>query len=126
MHARGKKAIGQNRTMSEIQLSTAIEGLLKDPLELIAAIAQDATTGEVLMLAWMNKQSLAQTLDTGKATYWSRSRKEIWVKGESSGNFQSVRSIALDCDGDAILLRVDQIGPACHTGAQSCFHQEIK
>lgn len=112
--------------MSEIQLSTAIEGLLKDPLELIAAIAQDATTGEVLMLAWMNKQSLAQTLDTGKATYWSRSRKEIWVKGESSGNFQSVRSIALDCDGDAILLRVDQIGPACHTGAQSCFHQEIK
>lgn len=112
--------------MSEIQLSTAIEGLLKDSLELIAAIAQDATTGEVLMLAWMNKQSLAQTLDTGKATYWSRSRKEIWVKGESSGNFQSVRSIALDCDGDAILLRVDQIGPACHTGAQSCFHQEIK
>ena len=77
------------------------------------------------MLAWMNQESLALTIATGQATYWSRSRNELWVKGATSGHTQSVRSMALDCDGDALLLRVDQVGGACHTGAKSCFHQPI-
>jgi phosphoribosyl-AMP cyclohydrolase len=107
------------------ELSERVRNLLRDPNELIPAIAQDAETGEVLMLAWMNLESLALTLSTGKATYWSRSRNELWVKGATSGHTQRVQSIALDCDGDALLLRVDQIGGACHTGAKSCFHQPL-
>ena len=94
--------------------------------ELIAAIAQDATSKEVLMLAWMNRESLALTIETGYATYWSRSRNELWKKGESSGHLQRVHSIKYDCDGDAILLEVDQAGAACHTGEQSCFFREIQ
>lgn len=90
--------------------------------ELVAAIAQDIESNEVLMLAWMNQVALEQTLATGKGTYWSRSRNRIWVKGESSGHFQEVRSLSYDCDGDAILLKVHQIGAACHTGDRSCFH----
>jgi phosphoribosyl-AMP cyclohydrolase len=94
--------------------------------ELIAAIAQDATSGEVLMLAWMNEESLSMTLETKQATYWSRSRNQIWLKGESSGNFQEVKSIFFDCDADALLLKVNQVGAACHTGELSCFHNEIE
>jgi len=94
--------------------------------ELIAAIAQDATSGEVLMLAWMNEESLSKTLETKQATYWSRSRNQIWLKGESSGNFQEVKSIFFDCDADALLLKVNQTGAACHTGELSCFHNEIE
>ena len=93
---------------------------------LAPAIAQDALSGEVLMLAWMNRESLALTLSTGKATYWSRSRKALWVKGETSGNVQSIKSVSLDCDRDAILLRVDPAGPACHTGARSCFFEAVQ
>ena len=100
--------------------------LLKDPSALIPAIAQDATTHEVLMLAYMNAQSLALTLQTGKATYWSRSRNELWVKGATSGNFQLIKSVALDCDGDALLITVEQIGPACHTGEKTCFHKPLE
>ncbi|CAB5239997.1 unannotated protein [freshwater metagenome] len=111
--------------MSAFELSPEVLTLLKDSSALIPAIAQDAISGEVLMLAYMNASSLAQTIATGKATYWSRSRNEIWVKGATSGHFQNVRSIALDCDGDALLIQVDQLGPACHTGSQSCFHQLI-
>jgi phosphoribosyl-AMP cyclohydrolase len=107
-------------------LSVVIQGLLKNPEDLLPAIAQDAVTGEVLMLAWMNLDSLALTIDTGRATYWSRSRNEIWIKGATSGHTQTVRTIALDCDGDALLLRVDQVGGACHTGARSCFHQPLE
>ena len=107
------------------QLPAAVLGLLKNSTDLIPAIAQDAVTGEILMLAWMNQESLALTIATGQATYWSRSRNELWVKGATSGHTQSVRSMALDCDGDALLLRVDQVGGACHTGAKSCFHQPI-
>jgi len=92
-----------------------------DALGLAPAIVQDAASGEVLMLAWMNRESLRQTLDTGLATFWSRSRGELWVKGATSGNTQAVRSVRLDCDQDAILVRVDPAGPACHTGARSCF-----
>lgn len=88
---------------------------------LVPAIAQDAETGKVLMLAWMDAQALAATLETRRATYWSRSRQEYWVKGETSGHVQQVCDVHLDCDGDAILLRVEQTGPACHTGLVSCF-----
>lgn len=108
------------------ELSAAVQGLLRNPADLIPAIAQDASTGEVLMLAWMNQESLALTIATGQATYWSRSRNEIWVKGATSGHRQTVKSIALDCDGDALLLHVDQVGGACHTGARSCFHQSLE
>lgn len=92
---------------------------------LIAAIAQDAGTGEVLMLAWMNADALRQTMETGRATYWSRSRQTLWVKGETSGSLQHVRDILIDCDQDAILLKVEQEGPACHTGRVSCFYRKI-
>ena len=92
-----------------------------DDRGLAPAILQDALSGEVLMLAWMNGESLALTLQTGKATFWSRSRGALWVKGETSGNTKAVKSVALDCDRDVILLMVDPSGPACHTGARSCF-----
>jgi phosphoribosyl-AMP cyclohydrolase len=108
------------------QLPEAILALLKDPTTLIPAIAQDATSGEVLMLAYMNTQSLALTIQTGRATYWSRSRSELWEKGATSGNTQMVHSISLDCDGDALLLKVEQSGAACHTGDRTCFHTNIE
>jgi phosphoribosyl-AMP cyclohydrolase len=102
-----------------------IRARLKEGLDLIPAIAQDAKSGEVLMLAYMNTESLAQTLATGQATYWSRSRNELWVKGATSGHTQEVLSISLDCDGDALLLKVNQVGAACHTGDKTCFHNPI-
>lgn len=108
------------------QLPESVLALLKDPTTLIPAIAQDATSGEVLMLAYMNTQSLALTIQTGRATYWSRSRSELWEKGATSGNTQMVHSISLDCDGDALLLKVEQSGPACHTGNRTCFHTSIE
>ncbi len=92
---------------------------------LIPTIAQDAQSGQVLMLAWMNAESLKMTQQSGFATYFSRSRQKIWKKGETSGHFQKVVKIMADCDGDCILLVVKQTGPACHTGAQSCFFNEI-
>ena len=88
---------------------------------LVAAIAQDATSSEVLMLAWMNAEALRRTLETGRGWYWSRSRNELWCKGETSGDRQYVRSVAYDCDMDAVLLRIDQVGGACHSGERSCF-----
>jgi len=105
-----------------IDLPTDIAERLKSDLDLIPAIAQDSKTGEVLMLAYMNRQSLALTLKSGRATYWSRSRNELWEKGATSGNTQRVVALSLDCDGDAILIKVEQSGAACHTGEQSCFH----
>jgi phosphoribosyl-AMP cyclohydrolase len=99
--------------------------LLKDPTTLIPAVVQDSTTNEVLMLAYMNSESLALTLGTGKATYWSRSRNELWIKGATSGHFQKVISVTLDCDGDALLIRVEQTGVACHTGERTCFHTPL-
>ncbi|MCW7075148.1 MAG: phosphoribosyl-AMP cyclohydrolase [Candidatus Methanospirare jalkutatii] len=92
---------------------------------LMHAIAQDYKTGEVLMLAHMNKEALRLTLQTGKAHYWSRSRRKIWRKGETSGNEQIVKDILIDCDGDAILLKVEQKGGACHTGYRSCFYRRL-
>ena len=88
---------------------------------LVATVVQQHDTGEVLMLAWMNDEALHRTLTTGRATYWSRSRRELWVKGEASGHRQWVHEVRLDCDGDAVLLKVHQEGPACHTGARTCF-----
>jgi phosphoribosyl-AMP cyclohydrolase len=88
---------------------------------LIPVIAQQHDTGEVLMLAWMNAESLRLTLETGQVTYWSRSRQALWRKGDTSGHTQRLIELRLDCDGDAILARVDQTGPACHTGERSCF-----
>ena len=108
-----------------IDLPTDIAERLKSGLDLIPAIAQDSKTGEVLMLAYMNRQSLALTLKSGRATYWSRSRNELWEKGATSGNTQRVLAISLDCDGDAILIKVEQSGAACHTGEQSCFHNQL-
>ena len=107
------------------ELPAGIEESLKSPTDLIAAIAQDSDSGEVLMLAWMNKSALAATIATGRATYWSRSRNELWVKGATSGHTQTVISMSLDCDGDAILLKVNQLGGACHTGERTCFHNKV-
>lgn len=109
-----------------IELSADVTALLKDGLELIPAIAQDAVTGEVLMMAYMNHESLAITIDSGRATYWSRSRNELWEKGATSGHAQKVLSIAFDCDGDTLLLQVEQTGAACHTGDRSCFHRKLE
>ena len=92
---------------------------------LLPAIAQDAATGQVLMLAWMNAEAFAETLRTGRAVYYSRSRGRLWRKGEESGHVQTVRGIYVDCDADAILLRVEQEGAACHEGYRSCFFREV-
>jgi phosphoribosyl-AMP cyclohydrolase len=95
--------------------------LKRDSAGLVAAIAQQYDTGEVLMLGWMDDEALHRTLTTGRCTYWSRSRQEYWVKGETSGHLQHVKSVALDCDGDAVLVKVDQVGAACHTDDRTCF-----
>ena len=92
---------------------------------LLPAIAQQFDTGEVLMLAWMNRAALDETLTTGRVCYWSRSRQALWRKGESSGQVQMLKQARLDCDGDTLLLRVDQTGPACHTGRRDCFYNRI-
>ena len=94
---------------------------------LIPAIAQDAETGELLMLAYMNQEAWEETLKTGKATYWSRTRQELWIKGQSSGHQQIVKEIRVDCDADAVLLKIEQLGgAACHTGHRSCFHKKVE
>ncbi len=98
-----------------------IDQVLFNDVGLVPVIAQDADSKQVLMLAWMDQEAIKRTLDSGKMTYWSRSRDSYWVKGETSGNTQALVSLDLDCDGDALLATVHQHGPACHTGAQSCF-----
>jgi phosphoribosyl-AMP cyclohydrolase len=103
-------------------LDPAIAARLKrDVAGLVVAVVQQYDTEEVLMVGWMDDEALHRTLTTGRATYWSRSRRRYWVKGETSGNVQVVKSVALDCDGDALLVKVDQVGAACHTGDRSCF-----
>jgi len=96
-----------------------------DDRGLVPAIAQAHDTGEVLMLAWMNAQSITESLATGRAVYWSRSRGELWRKGDTSGHVQRLIEMRIDCDGDAVLLKVEQTGPACHTGARSCFFTSV-
>jgi len=97
-----------------------------DSQGLIPAIAQDAKTGQVLMMAWMNKEAVARTLQTGRVTYWSRSRASFWVKGETSGHTQKLVQFLVDCDRDCLLVRVEQTGPACHTNRKSCFYSEVE
>ena len=107
-------------------LDPAIAARLKrDANGLVAAIAQQHDTGEVLMLAWMDDEALHRTLTTGRCTYWSRSRGEYWVKGATSGHEQRVISVSLDCDGDTVLVKVDQVGAACHTGDRTCFDADV-
>jgi phosphoribosyl-AMP cyclohydrolase len=97
-----------------------------DATGLIPAIIQDASSGEVLMMAWMNREALEKTLQTGKTHFFSRSRNKLWLKGESSGHLQHVRSVAADCDGDVLLIKVAQVGAACHDGYYSCFYREYR
>ena len=93
---------------------------------LVPAIAQDAQSGDVLMMAWMNAESLRRTLSSGDVTYWSRSRQSLWRKGETSGHTQRLVEAYVDCDGDTLLLRVEQAGPACHTGEPTCFFRKVR
>ncbi|MEI7779799.1 MAG: phosphoribosyl-AMP cyclohydrolase [Actinomycetes bacterium] len=101
---------------------TIADQLRRNPEGLIPAIVQQWDSGEVLMLAWLDDEALHRTLTTGRATYWSRSRGEYWVKGETSGNLQQIREVSLDCDGDTLLLKVEQHGVACHSGTRTCFN----
>jgi len=107
-------------------LDADIAGRLKRNSQgLVPAIVQQHDTGEVLMLGWMDDEALHRTLTTGRGTFWSRSRQEYWVKGETSGHRQHVVEVRLDCDGDTLLVKVDQEGPACHTGARTCFDADL-
>ena len=110
---------------SRFPLEPVLDALPWNSDGLIAAIAQQHGSGEVLMLAWMNRQALSETLASGHVCYWSRSRQRLWRKGESSGHWQQLIEARLDCDGDAVLLIVDQLGPACHTGRPTCFYNAI-
>lgn len=100
-----------------------IDSLKFDANGLIPAVIQDADTGQVLMVGYMNRESLQRTVETGRCTYWSRSRQKYWVKGETSGHLQHVKRILVDCDADAVLIQVEQVGVACHTGHRSCFYR---
>ncbi len=106
-------------SLGDLTLKTDADGLLP-------AVIQDDQTGDVLMVGYMNAETLRMTIAEGRTVFWSRSRQEVWRKGESSGNVQRVKSIAIDCDNDTLLIRVDQTGPACHTGQHSCFYTEIQ
>lgn len=108
-----------------MEKSPFIETLVFNDKGLIPVVVQQVDTREVLMVAWMNSDTVKQTLETGKATYWSRSRAEVWVKGETSGNHQRVISLAKDCDSDTLLLTVDQSEAACHTGSRTCFDDAV-
>lgn len=123
-----------NKTFKELEKAkqgeefdwSKLQGQVKfDQDGLIPAIAQQFDSKEVLMMAWMNEKSLKETLETGRVCYWSRSRQNYWRKGEESGQIQVLKSLSFDCDGDAILLQVDQTGPACHTGRRSCFYTQV-
>ncbi|MCK6451550.1 MAG: phosphoribosyl-AMP cyclohydrolase [Alphaproteobacteria bacterium] len=105
----------------EQAIGAVLDAIAFNELGLVPAVAQQHDTGEVLMLAWMNRESVAQTLMTGRVCYWSRSRQALWRKGDTSGHTQHLVDFIVDCDGDTILLKVDQKGPACHTGRRSCF-----
>lgn len=117
----GAKDAGDG-AMDELTMPT----LKKDADGLVAAVIQDDATGDVLMVGHMDDEALRRTASEGRVTFWSRSRQEYWRKGDTSGNIQVPRSIAIDCDGDALLIRVEQTGPACHTGARSCFFTPVE
>lgn len=111
--------------MSDVLDPDIARRLKRDASGLVCAVAQAADTGEVLMVAWMNDEALHRTLTTRQATYFSRSRQRLWVKGETSGHIQRVREVRLDCDGDTLLLVVEQVGVACHTGDRTCFDADV-
>jgi phosphoribosyl-AMP cyclohydrolase len=113
-------------TGESVLLADALAELPWNTEGLLPAIAQQFDSGEVLMLAWMNRESLAETLATGRVCYWSRSRRALWRKGETSGQVQALKELRFDCDGDTILLKVDQTGPACHTGRRDCFYSRVE
>lgn len=114
--------LGHNRSVPASHLDPDIAAALRrDAAGLVCAVVQQHDTGEVLMVGWMDDEALHRTLTTGRVTFWSRSRQEYWRKGDTSGHRQYVKSVALDCDGDALLVRVEQLGAACHTGDRSCF-----
>jgi phosphoribosyl-AMP cyclohydrolase len=104
----------------------ALEGLKFDSNGLIPAVIQDVENGDVLMVGYMNQEAVNRTIETGKVTFWSRKRQEFWVKGETSGHFQNLRGLFVDCDQDCLLAKVEQIGPACHEGYRSCFFREVQ
>ncbi|TNJ41626.1 phosphoribosyl-AMP cyclohydrolase [Phaeobacter sp. B1627] len=110
----------------QIPVSFSAETLTYSDAGLVPCIAQDADSHEILMMAWMNAESVAKTLETGRVTYWSRSRQSFWVKGESSGNLQELVELRIDCDRDALLALVRQTGPACHTNRRSCFYTAVR
>jgi phosphoribosyl-ATP pyrophosphohydrolase/phosphoribosyl-AMP cyclohydrolase len=107
-------------------MTDSFPGVKFDERGLVAAVIQDAETNTVLMLAFMNRESLAKTIETGETWFWSRSRRALWHKGETSGNTQTVESIVIDCDGDSLLIKVRPKGPACHTGSRSCFFDKLR
>lgn len=121
--------MGHNGAVTETNpptLDPAVAALLnRNEAGLVPAVVQDATSHQVLMMAWMNDDALHRTLTTGRGTYFSRSRNRLWIKGEESGHIQHVREVRLDCDGDTLLVLVDQTGPACHTGTTSCFDTHL-
>ena len=119
------KDLEAGRVGDSVALETALAALPWNADGLLPAIAQQHDSGEVLMLAWMNRDALDETLHSGRACYWSRSRQSLWRKGESSGQVQVVKGVRFDCDGDTILLSVDQAGPACHTGRRDCFFHRV-
>ena len=110
---------------SDKKIALALEKIRFDERGLVPVIAQDFKTGAVLMLAWMNAQAVEKTIETGNVHYWSRSRNALWRKGETSGHIQALKSFTIDCDDDTILLKVEQTGPACHTGQDTCFFTDI-
>lgn len=111
---------------SPAAIDAALAAIRFNDAGLVPAIAQQADTGEVLMMAWMNREAVTETLTTGRVCYWSRSRKGLWRKGETSGQVQRLSDFRIDCDGDTILLLVDQLGVACHTGRRSCFYNAVR
>ena len=111
---------------SQVKLSDALSALKYNEKGLIPAIAQQYDSGEVLMMAWMNQASIEETLKTNRVCYWSRSRQAYWRKGESSGQVQMLKELRIDCDADTLLIKVDQTGPACHTGRRQCFYNLVK
>ncbi len=115
-----KQSIG-----TQLDLTRVLGSLKFNERGLIPCIAQQTETGEVLMMAWMNREALDETLRTGRVCYWSRSRSKLWRKGESSGQVQLLKQLRIDCDGDTLLAMVDQTGPACHTGRRNCFYLEV-
>lgn len=126
----GRPEIDPDRLSAILVGMTELDATLSDRVRwnaegLLPAVVQQHDTGEVLMLAWMDDVALARTLDSGRATYWSRSRQDYWVKGETSGHVQDVREVRLDCDGDTLLLKVHQHGAACHTGDRTCFDADL-